>query len=302
MAQLLHSRSRDLNEEIFGLIDGKNIEWKDGFMSEVKVRVSRFVFSWKVALGLSVILNVFLGMHAMHANGPNNNLDQIGYERSAYGQSLPATLSIYHLTGSIAGLERNISRPWTPLVAHNETEQDEIWENTSYDVGQIALSDDYARSKGLPRAQRFPWDKTKGVYLINAYHNIHCVKTIRIALTEFRSNSAQSSHWGHIQHCLLVLRDEVICNADDVPRYTGFQQNRASGQGQYRMCRDFSKLEDWAMKHTACWRHIGKMGDPGFRELDRYRFCPEGSPYKEMSEVKWLEGSSDWWRKYKTNA
>ncbi|KAF1961851.1 hypothetical protein CC80DRAFT_401051 [Byssothecium circinans] len=216
----------------------------------------------------------------------------------------------YPLTDCIARLERNIARPWTPLKAHNDTEQDDLSEKTNYDLGQVALSDVYAKSTGLPRAQRFPWDATKGVYLINAHHVLHCVKTIRTALTEFHHSSTQSSLWGHIQHCLLVLRDKVVCNADDVPRYTGFQNNQASGQGQYRMCRDFSKLEDWALQHTrnellthyctACWRHIGEIRDPGFRELVRYRFCPEGSPYKEMSETKWLEGSSDWWRKYKS--
>ncbi|KAF2656068.1 hypothetical protein K491DRAFT_555837, partial [Lophiostoma macrostomum CBS 122681] len=188
-----------------------------------------------------------------------------------------------------AGLQRNMARPWTPLEAHNDTEQDDIWARTHYDIGQIALSDDYAQSVGLPRAQRFPWDSSKGIYLLNAYHNLHCVKTIRKSLTNFRSGAPQSSPWGHIQHCLLVLRDEIMCNADDVPRYTGFQADRASGQGQYRMCRDFSKLEDWATQHTACWRHVGVESELGFRELDRYRFCPEGSPYKEMSESEWLQ-------------
>jgi hypothetical protein len=152
---------------------------------------------------------------------------------------------------------------------------------------------------GLPRAQRFPWDDTKGIYLINAYHNMHCIKAIRTALIEYRSNTSQSSPWPHIAHCLLVLRDEAMCNADDIPRYTGFQKDHRTGQGQYRMCRDFSELEEWAKKHTACWRHIGEMREPGFRELDRYRFCPEESPYKEKSEKLWLEGSTGWWKKYK---
>ncbi|GKZ33278.1 hypothetical protein AbraIFM66950_003118 [Aspergillus brasiliensis] len=196
-----------------------------------------------------------------------------------------------------AGLTRTIPIAWGPNEAINDTEQDNLWDATSYDLGNIALADDYARAVGLPRAQRFPWDNNKGIYLINAYHNLHCVKTLRTALVEFREAQPQSSPWGHVQHCLLVLRDEVMCDADDTPRYTGFQPDQKSGLGQVRMCRDWKQLEQWALEQTACWRHIGEISEEGFRELDRYRFCPEGSPYKEVSETTWLKG--DWWRKYK---
>ena len=61
------------------------------------------------------------------------------------------------------------------LSGDNDTEQNELWEKTNYDAGNIALDDDYARGMGLPRAQRFPWDYSKGIYLINGYHNLHCV-------------------------------------------------------------------------------------------------------------------------------
>ncbi|KAF2114303.1 hypothetical protein BDV96DRAFT_600289 [Lophiotrema nucula] len=254
-------------------------ERQSGFTWAQSLRQFRgFLYSLKPVLVVSLFLNASLVFYVSSTNTRTIKVP----ERSPF-----------------AGLERNVPRPWTPLEAHNDTEQDALWDSTSYDLGNIALSDDYAKSMGLPRAQRFPWDDSKGIYLINAYHNIHCVHTIRTALVEFRDGKEQSSAWGHIAHCLLVLRDEAMCNADDVPRYTGFQKNSKSGQGQYRMCRDFSKLEDWARQHTACWRHVGEMHDPGFRELDRYRFCPEGSPYKEDSETKWLDGSTDWWRKYK---
>ncbi|KAF3388054.1 hypothetical protein DPV78_012031 [Talaromyces pinophilus] len=198
---------------------------------------------------------------------------------------------------AFAGLSRTIARQWGPNNAINETEQDALWAATKYDRGNIALSDTYAHSMGLPRAQRFPWDDEKGVYLINAYHNLHCVKTLRTALVEFRDGTRQSSPWAHVVHCLLVLRDEIMCDADDTPRYTGFQPNRKSGLGQVRMCRDWTQLEKWADENSACWRHIGDSFGEDVRELDRYRFCPEGSPYKEMSETLWLK--DDWWMKYK---
>ena len=80
-----------------------------------------------------------------------------------------------------------------------------------------------------------------------------------------------------------------MCDADDTPRYTGFQPNQKSGLGQVRMCRDWTQLEAFADNHHACWRHVGEIHEDGFRELDRYRFCPEGSPYAELARTKWLK-------------
>ncbi|KAF5873482.1 uncharacterized protein Bfra_004943 [Botrytis fragariae] len=191
-------------------------------------------------------------------------------------------------TSKFAGLTRTIPKAWTSNSGANETDQEFLWDETSYDRGQIALADDYAKEMGLPRAQRFPWDQSKGIYLINAYHNIHCVKTIRTSVVEFHNNTPQSSPYLHVIHCLNVLRDEVMCNADDTPRYTGFQEDQKSGLGQVRMCRDWKQLEVWADEHTACWKHVGEIREDGFRELDRYRFCPPGSPYEEMSKTAWL--------------
>lgn len=99
--------------------------------------------------------------------------------------------------------------------------------------------------------------------------------------------------WPHVQHCLLVLRDEVMCNADDTPRYTGYQPSKSSALGQVRMCRDWGALEEWAMdkERVGCWRHVpGEEGVDGFSNLDRYRFCPESSPYEEMARTSWLNG------------
>jgi hypothetical protein len=190
---------------------------------------------------------------------------------------------------------------WGPNDAGNATEDDALWDMTTYDLGNIALSDDEAKELGLPRAQRWPWDRTKGIYLINAYHNVHCVAMLRKALMELKTGQELSNPWAHTTHCLLVLREEVMCNADDVPRYTGFQPGTKSGIGQVRMCKDWSKLEEWAREKTACWKHVGSDKEEGFRELDRYRFCPKGHEFEEVSQTKWL-GDSDWWKKYQDPA
>lgn len=91
----------------------------------------------------------------------------------------------------------------------------------------------------------------------------------------------QSLPLRHVAHCLNVLREDVMCNADDTPRYTGrrnqeaFAKHPSSGIGQARLCRDWGKLEQWAVEHSACYKAIN-TGDPEFPPIERYKFCPNG--------------------------
>lgn len=79
--------------------------------------------------------------------------------------------------------------------------------------------------------------------------------------------------FSHALHCLDQLRQDVICNADDTPRYAGFQSPPGTGAGQVRMCRDWSALEKWALKHTACFKHKDEVPGP---MIERFKFCPDG--------------------------
>ena len=77
----------------------------------------------------------------------------------------------------------------------------------------------------------------------------------------------------HALHCLDQLRQDVICNADDTPRYAGFQDPPGTGSGQVRMCRDWRKLEQWALERTACFKHEDEVPGP---MIDRFKSCPDG--------------------------
>lgn len=215
------------------------------------------------------------------------------------------------LTEMPVHLARDVDRPFgLDHMKPDAAEEEEIWTTGSeYERGIIALSDSEVEDMGLPYAQRFPWDFTKGIYLLNGYHNLHCVvssspdhgetvtldipaltaaqRTIRNSLMEFKQGVPQSRSWEHLVHCLHTLRDDVICNADDTPRYSGFQPPRSSGLGQDRKCRDWKKLEAFANEHNSCFKHVDPANDT-FRAIDRYRYCPEGSPYKHDAETKWL--------------
>lgn len=39
----------------------------------------------------------------------------------------------------------------------------------------VALTDEYAQSRGLEKSARFPWDDSKGIYHVKAFHHLHCL-------------------------------------------------------------------------------------------------------------------------------
>ncbi|TEY42065.1 hypothetical protein BOTCAL_0398g00030 [Botryotinia calthae] len=222
-----------------------------------------------------------------------------------YGISMSNSqaLSEQILIFTTAGLIRN--KP-VPFVVHttynniNRTIADEAWSAPVLDpaTGLIALPDDISKSMKLPPAQRWPWDENKGIYLLNAYHNLHCLVSavlrashcikltrkkhvIRAVALDFFDGRSPSKSYEHIVHCLNVLREEIMCNADDTPRYTGplnaqlGSKHPYSGIGQTKMCNDWGKLESFALENSACYKPVNKS-TPGFPTVERYKFCPDG--------------------------
>ncbi|KAK2879393.1 hypothetical protein FQN49_000911 [Arthroderma sp. PD_2] len=175
-----------------------------------------------------------------------------------------------------AGLERTVPiqiYQSTEFVSENASDVAHLWEELSGDPGVVALPQKFVAEKSLPHAMRFPWDTDKGVYLLQGFHNLHCLRTLFRYVWNADRGLPQQIALTHIQHCLDQLRQDVICNADDTPRYAGFQNPPGTGAGQVRMCKDWGKLEKWALERTACFKHEDEV--PG-RMVDRFKFCPDG--------------------------
>ena len=89
---------------------------------------------------------------------------------------------------------------------------------------------------------------------------------------------------GHALHCLDVMREDAMCNADDFlmstpPHIFG----RVGPRGQARVCKNWDGLISWAAQYNACYQHITddeKGFAAGHDELERYKNCPPDSPYK----------------------
>ncbi|KAF7885724.1 uncharacterized protein EAF02_004233 [Botrytis sinoallii] len=146
------------------------------------------------------------------------------HESQNFDHSSPKTTrksrSTILLAGS--GLKRDIPVPWpvySPFDNRSDPKAtDKEWEKIGkIRLGVIALPDSCVAEKGLRKAQRFPWDNSKGVYLINANHNLSCLLKLRISLLEFHRGEERSGIFAHVTHCLDALRQGIKFNADDTP-------------------------------------------------------------------------------------
>ena len=107
---------------------------------------------------------------------------------------------------------------------------------------------------------------------------------------EMHRQQEQTVPFGHLTHCLSLLRDDVICHADDTPDGEAFAKERLTSP-RYRQCKDWTKMESWAEGHTACY----SLRNSSYKDaggLARFKFCPEGSPYIEEVEKIFGEGSN----------
>ncbi|QSZ35664.1 hypothetical protein DSL72_006786 [Monilinia vaccinii-corymbosi] len=184
----------------------------------------------------------------------------------------------------------------SPYTDSNETLRNEVWEAINIDAGMIAVPDSFVEDKKLHPSQRFVWDKRKSVYLLNGHHTLHCVRAVYISLMEFWQGKPQSRRWEHVIHCVDQLRQEALCNADDTPRYSTSDNIPVSGMGQVRMCRSWEKLEEWAKKYNSCYRYVNQTASyEDFPQIERFIWCPEGSPYSAAVESVFGKiGLSEW--------
>jgi len=118
---------------------------------------------------------------------------------------------------------------------------------------------------------------------------------------EYRKGYPQSFPPHHIIHCLDELVSDVKCNSDDTLRFTKIGAGKSTAMGQYRMCRNWDKLQEWTRENAGCYRY----GNPDIEDnkksqIPRYRFCPEGS--KDLEHVRKFFGKGQDWKPYEEKA
>ena len=107
---------------------------------------------------------------------------------------------------------------------------------------------------------------------------------MRKMVIDLKAGNESIITWEHYQHCLDALRQDIMCIADDTPMHGVI--GRGIGDGQVVQCRDWNKLIAWtqAPKRNACYRSLDDYRTVA-HSLERHAFCPEGSPYYEVSRA-----------------
>ena len=78
-------------------------------------------------------------------------------------------------------LDRNVNRSvyeHSKYLSHNETEASLAWDSILAGHGVVAIKPQYAAQKNLPSTATLPGSSGDLVYVIEAYHAIHCVVSL----------------------------------------------------------------------------------------------------------------------------
>ncbi|KAI0554240.1 hypothetical protein F4679DRAFT_579849 [Xylaria curta] len=166
----------------------------------------------------------------------------------------------------------------TAYSTENHSDADYLWDEINPAHGIVSVDREWATKRGWPLSGYPPGDKSKAVYLLEAYHLLHCLDAV--------DGKPFTYHPGpHINHCFDTLRQNVQCNADNTPLYT-FGDHTA-GDGQLHRCKDWQQLHSWAAENSACYRdsvedipykdHFGfcrENGDDGVKPIDYGAIIP----------------------------
>lgn len=134
----------------------------------------------------------------------------------------------------------------------DEQAVDDAWDRIIPAHGIVAVDHEWASSHQLPATMNLPSDHSKGVYIIDAYHQLHCLTIIRKTFKELASNQVPTVPLGHSRHCFDSLLQYVVCGSPgDTLLYTWGRNE--TGDGQLRRCIDWESRMQWARDNTACY-------------------------------------------------
>ncbi|GAM83821.1 hypothetical protein ANO11243_018110 [Dothideomycetidae sp. 11243] len=96
--------------------------------------------------------------------------------------------------------------------------------------------------------------------------------------------SRQTWKYSHIVHCLSMVREGIMCAADDTPFYMGKFNANANvthpivGDGFATTCRSWDAMMNWARANSACFINRFRPEVKNMtNERERYTDCPDGA-------------------------
>ena len=236
-----------------------------------------------ITLAISLIINVVvLGLwHGVRGSVANSPVPSTygAYENFCLQDTLliPSKARSIELPTVYKPLHWN-----TQYSSINFTLQDRLWNDILPSHGFVAINRHEAAGDNYPESMYLPGDKGKGVYLLEAYHQLHCLKILHKTMRESLTGSEFTWKPGsHLEHCFDYLIQITICNADTTPLYT-FGDNTA-GDGQVHKCKDWNTLREYSTRNRACYRDTVEDVLLG----QHFGYCDDG--HDGMEEPRRLE-------------
>ncbi|KAH7082305.1 hypothetical protein FB567DRAFT_581692 [Paraphoma chrysanthemicola] len=155
-------------------------------------------------------------------------------------------------------IDENFSKelPWNTNTLYNPAEKDDrnaidnAWNAIIPDHGIVALDRAWAEERGLMRSMYLPSNPQKVMYVLEAYHQLHCLTTTRRAFFDLMNHRPLERDMHHYDHCFDAMLQTITCTPSTNLMFTF--GHRDVNQTQKRQCRDWNALRDWATAHSAC--------------------------------------------------
>ncbi|KAF7873930.1 hypothetical protein EAF04_002602 [Stromatinia cepivora] len=172
-------------------------------------------------------------------------------------------------------VEREIYLP-TKYSSENRSEANAAWKAIRTGHGVVAIDKQWAADRNLVNSVTWPDHPEQSLYVIEAYHVLHCAKNIRNHFLALLDGKERYWEVEHDFHCFDTIRQHIMCNADDtLLRTTGHQD---AGRGQIVSCKNWDALSQWAGERTSCYDdHEPTVDDPRFGACGRGDGLPVGS-------------------------
>jgi hypothetical protein len=144
--------------------------------------------SWKVLLILCLLsTNSITFFYLLHSRGEETPPE---YGRRPYVFFQPF-VSLIIRAARVQDIKTTWTRFWwwTEYSGKNETATDELWDSILPSHGFVAMDRQWAADRHWPESLMLPSDPSKAVYLLEAYHQIHCLVFSSLRLWKHRSHS-----------------------------------------------------------------------------------------------------------------
>ncbi|KAK7737033.1 hypothetical protein SLS53_006789 [Cytospora paraplurivora] len=159
-----------------------------------------------------------------------------------------------------------------PFVGYGP-DVDDAWNSIANDMGDQMISQDELDRLGLPRNSLKVTDPATGKEgyraAVEVFHQLHCLNLLRqYVYKEYYVNiysdiqDEEEALKGHIDHCLEVIRINLMCTADigiftfrEYPEYGFNEGDYWPDLSTLHTCRNFDAIHDWAIDHTVSWDH-----------------------------------------------